>query len=330
MLKAKQVYGENRFNAALFEKRDYTEYKSFTMRASGQDNQQTHMRDSILTSLAEDTDVMYQETEVSVVYVNGLYWGIYNMRERVTPDSIAQFEGWDNPDDITLVEGDLSRMVSVQGSKQSYQQLIDQVAKTDFSRDENVEKLREYVDIENYLDYVAIQIYTANQDLNNVRMYCNTKADGKWRWVLCDLDLSYQVDRNSINSWLTPGGVGTITQQDNTLFIALMENAGIRDYFLTRMGELLATTFSTENVLQKIRERYDILLPEMEMHCQRWGWKLSTWQRYGNNMVNAAETRPAKLIGYFKETLNLPRIRCKSILVRQLPRFMRNSNVESL
>ena len=305
MLKAKQVYGENRFNAALFEKRDYTEYKSFTMRASGQDNQQTHMRDSILTSLAEDTDVMYQETEVSVVYVNGLYWGIYNMRERVTPDSIAQFEGWDNPDDITLVEGDLSRMVSVQGSKQSYQQLIDQVAKTDFSRDENVEKLREYVDIENYLDYVAIQIYTANQDLNNVRMYCNTKADGKWRWVLCDLDLSYQVDRNSINSWLTPGGVGTITQQDNTLFIALMENAGIRDYFLTRMGELLATTFSTENVLQKIRERYDILLPEMEMHCQRWGWKLSTWQRYGNNMVKYAETRPAKLIGYFKETLNL-------------------------
>ena len=305
MLKAKQAYGENHFNAALFEKRDYTEYKSITMRASGQDNMQTHMRDSILTSLAEDTNVMYQETEVSVVYVNGLYWGIYNMRERITPDSIAQFEGWDNPDDITLVEGDLSRMVSVQGSKKDYQQLIAQVEKTDLSLDENVEKLREYVDIENYLDYVAIQIYTANQDLNNVRMYRNAKEDGQWRWILCDLDLSYQIDRNSINSWLTPGGVGTITQQDNTLFIALMKNAGIRDYFLTRMGELLATTFSTENVVQKIRERYDILLPEMEMHCQRWGWKLSTWQRYGSNMVKYAQTRPAKLIGYFEETLKL-------------------------
>ena len=304
-LKAQQEYGDNRFRASLFENRDYTEYKSVVMRASGQDNRQTHMRDSILTSLAEDTSVMYQETEVSVVYVNGEYWGLYNMREHISPQSIAQFEGWDNPDDITLIEGSLDRMFAEQGSKSSFQNLIDNVKELGLASDAYVEKLREYVDIENYLDYVAIQIYIANQDLNNVRGYRNAKADGKWRWILFDTDLSFQVDRNSINSWLTPGGVGTVTAQDNTLFIELMKNDKVRDYFLTRMGELLATTFSTENVLAKIQERYDILLPEMEMHCERWDWSLSSWRNYGNKMVSYARERPAKLIAYFQETLNL-------------------------
>ena len=43
----------------------------------------TRMRDSILTSLAEGTDVLYQETELCVLYINGEYWGHYNMRERI-------------------------------------------------------------------------------------------------------------------------------------------------------------------------------------------------------------------------------------------------------
>src|SRR5699024_4088551 len=92
---ARSQYGDNRFRASLFPNRDYTEYQSFLLRASGQDTAQTFMRDSIITSFAADLDeghVMYQDTALCVVYLNGEYWGCYNMRERVNTISIAQWE----------------------------------------------------------------------------------------------------------------------------------------------------------------------------------------------------------------------------------------------
>lgn len=304
-LRARKKYGEGKFHAALFRNRDYTEYDSLFMRASGEDANQTHMRDSILASLAADTSVYYQETELCAVYVNGRYWGEYNMRERVSPDSIAQFEGWDNPDDIVLLEGSGDKLYANQGSAKSFKSLMAKVRKMDLSKDSNVEKLREYVDVENYLEYVALQMYTANQDLNNVRCYCNPRKGGRWRWVLADLDLSYQVDANSIARWLKSGGVGSITAQDNTLFIRLMKNAKLRDYFLTRMGRLLATSFSAQNVTAKIRARYKLLKSEMALNCRRWGWSTSTWKKYCAAMVKYAQSRPTKLMGYFRKTLKL-------------------------
>lgn len=297
-LRAKSEYGESRFNAALFSNRDYDWCKSFVMRASGQDCTQTHMRDSVLTALAADTSVMYQETEVAVLYVNGKYWGVYNMRERVSKHSIAQFEGWENPDDVEIVEGSGK-------SNADYRQMLKWARSHDLSNDANVEKLRQMVDIENYLDYIALQIYTCNEDLNNTRCYRNPKADGKWRWVLFDLDLSFQIYGDNVKDWLHGDSAGTITGQSNSLFKAMMTNAALKDYFLTRMGSLLATTLSAQSVTEKIQRRYDTLLPEMPANCKRWKWSVDRWKRYGQKLVRYARTRPKALIGYLVDDFKL-------------------------
>ena len=304
-VKAKASYGDSRFRAKLFSKRNYTDYKAFTVRASGQDNKQTHMRDALLTSLADATSVMYQESEVAVAYINGEYWGLYNMRERVTPESIAQFEGWDDPDEVVLLRHSDDTMTAEQGRSTAYKQLMAWVAETDFSTPENLAELEKYVDVDNYLDYVCLQIYISNQDLSNVKCYCNPAQGGRWRWIIYDLDLSYQVDRNSPRDWLIIGGAGTITQQDNTLFVKLMANPQVRDRFLTRFGELLATAFSSESVLARIQERYQKMQPEMPANCERWEWSVGTWTKAGNKIIAFAQDRPGKLITYFTESFQL-------------------------
>ena len=271
-LRAKGRYGETVFDAALFSDRPYTEYKSIFMRASGQDAQRTHLLDSVLTSLAGDTSLLYQETELTVLYVNGEYWGEYNLRERISTECICQFEGWNDPDDVILLEGSGGSLHAVQGSVSGYRSLMSGVRERDFTDDATVELLRQYVDIENYLDYVAFQIYSSNQDLNNVRCYCDPKEDGRWKWILFDLDLSFQVDANSVSRWLTQGGVGSVTSQDNTLFIQLMKNAKVRDWFLRHMGKLLATTLSAENVKACFTEQGKAIYEEMQRTCERWGW----------------------------------------------------------
>ena len=296
-LTAKRATGDTRFRAKLFTNRDYDEVKAVVMRASGQDVEQTKMRDSILTSLAADTSVMYQETELCVVYVNGKYWGEYNMREHIDEHSIAQFEGWEDPDGVQIGEG-------TGKSNRDYSSVIHWAESHNLAKDDNVEKLREMMDIENYLDYVILQIYTNNQDLNNVKFYNSPKEDPRWKWVLFDLDLSYQLDRKNVRDWLGHE-VGTITTQTTTPFRQLMENDKVKDQFLTRFGELLATTLSAENVVNKITERAKLLQPEMARNCKRWGWKTATWERYVKGLISYAKKRPEMVIDDLCSTFHL-------------------------
>lgn len=302
---ARTKYGDNRFHAALFANRDYTEYQSFVLRSSGQDTDKTRMRDSVLTALAKDTSVMYQETEICVLYLDGYYWGQYNIRERVNADSVCQFEGWEGEeDDIDLVKANSN---TKQGSNETFEALLAWVKKTDPTSDSFYATLDKAIDIRNYIEYMAVEIFVGNGDTLNVKRYRNANADGKWRWVLFDLDWAFIVDTNSINRWLTPGGMGTNLYTDNTLFIACMKNPQFRDEFLTYMGQEMATTFSTENVIRLIRERYEILKPLLPEQLERWGQTQESYQEELQFMIDYAETRPLKLLKYFSTTkyLNL-------------------------
>ena len=113
------------------------------------------------------------------------------------------------------------------------------------------------------------------------------------------------MDANSVSRWLTQGGVGSVTSQDNTLFIQLMKNAKVRDWFLRRMGKLLATTLSAENVKACFTEQGKAIYEEMQRTCERWGWSFSSWQKNMNKVLKFAEERPVKLMGYFQKAFKL-------------------------
>ena len=300
---ARGEYGTNRFHARLFSERDYEEYQSFILRCSSEDGPMTRMRDSILTSLAEGTGVFYQKTELCVVYINGQYWGQYNMRERICAASICQYEGWEGQeDDIDLVKGNTTVM---RGSDDSYQAMLAYVKEYGIPDDETLARVGEVIDLDNYIAYHALQIFVGNADTLNVKRYRNANADGKWRWAIYDLDWGFYVDTNSIRRWLDPEGMGAGKRTDNSLFIALMNNPTFYDRFLTFMGDMLATEWVTSKIVDKIETRYYELLPEMPMQFERWGQSQSNFDARVSELVEYARTRPRKLVGYFQETLSL-------------------------
>ena len=295
--------GENTFQASIFSDRPYTEYKSFLLRNSGQDCDKTRMRDSILTALAADSGVYYQETEVCVVYLNGEYYGHYNLREHVNPASICQFEGWEGQeDDIDLVKANVNLF---QGSDETYQELLTWVKNNDTSTEAAYGKIASVIDIDNYIAYMSCQIFTGNTDTLNVKRYRNANDDGLWRWVLYDLDWAFVTDTDSINRWLTPGGMGASKRTDNTLFIACMKNPRFYEEFLTYFGEKMATVFTSRNIYDMTMERYETLLPEMEMHSAKWGPSMDRWVSQLKLFLKYGYERPTKLLGYFQNALNL-------------------------
>lgn len=300
---ARTKYGANRFPIALFSNRDYTEYQSFVLRSSGQDTDKTRMRDSILSALAKDTSVMYQETEICVLYLDGQYWGQYNLRERINPESICQFEGWEGDEDkIDVVKANTNTM---HGSNETFAALLAAVKSADQTTDVFYENLDKAIDIQNYIEYMAVQIFTGNTDTLNVKRYRNANDDGKWRWVLFDFDWAFNTDTNSINRWLTPGGMGANSRTDNSLFIACMNNPRFRDEFLTHMGKEMATTYTAENVVGMIRDRYKILEPLLDDQLKRWDTSWDKYEKQLNYLIDYAEERPMKLLNYFAKSERL-------------------------
>ena len=299
----KRYSGSNRFDAELFTERGYGSYRSFNIRPSGEDGQKTRLRDSILTSLAKGSSVFYQETELCVVYIDGVYWGQYNMREHIDTTSICQFEGWEGmEDDLDLVKANNNVF---QGSNDSFAELLTWVKSNDTTTDSAYEKIGSYIDIRNYIEYMSVEIFTGNTDTLNVKRYRNPKGDGLWRWVLFDLDWAFYTDTDSIARWIKPGGMGNALRTDNTLFIACMKNPRFRDEFLTYFGEQLATTYSTANILSLVDARVKLLEPEMPMQSKKWGPSDSTWRSELRRFTRYAEDRPLKLLKYFQKALNL-------------------------
>ena len=295
--------GLDEFSGRIFTKRDAEAYHSFVLRSSSEDGEKTRMRDSVLATLAENTSVLYQETELCVVYINGAYWGHYNIRERTDAYGICQFEGWQGQEDEIDV---IKRKYDVlRGEGQDFQQLVQWVKEADLSNDSAYETLAAQMDIRNFQEYIALEIFTGNTDTLNVKRYRNRNTDGLWRWALYDLDWAFYTDTDSIRRWLEKGEDEVSNIVDAALFKGCMENAGFREEFLTLLGEKMASDWSSAAVVQKINARYQALLPELPAQGARWGQTEADYLRCLEDLLEYARTRPEKLIGYTRAELNL-------------------------
>jgi len=297
VVSARLTYDEkNRFHASLFSDRDYTEYQSFVLRACGQDGEMSRLRDTVIGQLTADTRVFYQESEICVVYINGEYWGHYDMREKANRFAMAAFEGWEDSYWTSIV---VNHDLVVRGSDQTYAELMEWIAGRQEATDADIAYVETIVDLDNYLDWMCIMIYSANQDVG-LRRYRNTEAaDDRWKWVLFDLDYAFYNDTDSVRRWLDPAGAGAHNVADNRLFVYVMKNPAVRDRFLTRFGQLVTGPWRSENVVAAMQAQYELMLPEMSKHFERWTEiDMDRWQKYVDKLIEYAGTRDEKVIGY--------------------------------
>ncbi len=286
----------NSFAAGLFTDRDYPSYRSFLLRGGGQDNTRALIRDPFIDSLAAATEVMYQESEMCVLYLNGEYYGVYDIRERIGTYSICDFEGWPRTKRMDIVK---SNDLAQYGTNDDYAELLDWIAAHPDATDENIAYVETRIDMDNYIDYMCFMVYSANQDIGT-RRYRSPAADGKWRWIVYDQDFGFYNDTDSITRWLDPEGAGTRKNVENKLFRYVMANSGVRDRYLTRFGELLAGPWAPDEVLAQFDALVGSIRPEMARHGERWPdtLPLKRWEQQIASMRERIAERAGKIIGY--------------------------------
>ena len=320
--RAKSLYGAKTFNAKLFPDRPYTEYKSFVLRNSGNDCMWTRMQDGFQSRLMDATGatVAHQAWKPYAVYLNGVYWGHMNLRERTDRFMLAQHEGLplEEGNNLDLLQGNGSVKY---GSNKAFKAMLKQIkAGNPAKNPEDLQYILDNVDVDNLFEYMAYEMFFGNSDIGNTRFYRFRTEGSKWKWVLYDVDYGlYNSSFDSPKSYTKAKGMGQ-KNINNTIFMKLLSVPEYKDRYLTIYGNLFKK-LTTDFMLGILDELAALIKPEMQLHWARWGEEndpmvLSEvpttvdgayryWEKRVDRLRNVVRLRPTRLWEYTQNAFNL-------------------------
>ena len=274
-LKFSSKYGENELEYRVFDNRDATTYKSLVIRSGSQDSEYSMIRDELATSIMDDYGTVdVQAYKPVILYVNGDYWGIYFLREKVDEDFVQNHYD---------VDGDKSNIIRIDGevkygSRDFYLNLLYFIGNHDMSKKENYEEVKKMLDIENYIDFWIGELYTTNNDIVNLRYFNNTELDdGRIKMIFYDFDFAFYNYHLDYLSWMvSPAGLSTYGY-NNTILRGLMNNNEFRKLFIERLSYNMNNVWTDENVMNRYKELKALIEPEIKRNHKRWGHSIETW-----------------------------------------------------
>ncbi|TYQ15278.1 UNVERIFIED_CONTAM: Fn3 domain-containing protein [Acetivibrio alkalicellulosi] len=316
-LYAREEYGNEFFEYPFFQGRKVWQenhvadaFKTVVLRNSGNDSYSTMFRDAMMQSLVEHTSLDIQAYSPVIVFLNGEYWGIYNIRERFDKHYFASYYGID-PNQLVILENDGELYEGIAEDEEHYRKMIDYITNNSMEDSIHYQYISSLIDIDNYIDYYVSQIFFDNTDWpgNNNRFWRVRKDgfdpdspyghDGRWRWLLFDTDFGFGLypyhggyDNNTlIHATKTDGPQWPNPDWSTLTFRSLLKNENFKNQFINRYADHLNTSFKTETVVKRIHEFKSLLEPEIDEHRLRWPSKPS-WEENVDTLFQFAINRP--------------------------------------
>lgn len=291
-IKLKDKYGPKEICYPFFGDDAVNVFSSFVLRNGGQDYNIAHIRDAFAAMVIKDQmDIDIMDYQPVVCYVNGVYHGIYDMREKIDEDYLANNHGAD-PDNVDLIKAN-SDVKS--GSFDAYEALLNYVSTHDLSNDAYYQKACEYVDIDELINYWLCESFFTNTDTGNIKFWRENKKGEKWRWIFFDVDwclFGSTYDYNIIDNYLDPEGHGVGQGFSTTLYCNLYKNPAFRTRMLEIFSEHLKTTFNTERMLKILDELIAEIDKEMPYYLER--WDIGSYESWQSNVEYLKEIIVAK------------------------------------
>lgn len=293
---ARKDYGKGKMKCDLFSGRcldmngePITAFDRFTLRNGGNDYSGARFRDDLNQELMSGLHLSVQTKAPYILYINGEFWGLYSMQEKLDDHYLASHYGVDK-NNVTIMK----RSSLDKGSEEIAQEYRDFYAwalEADFSEEENYRHFADTVDVDGLIDLFAAQSYICNWDfapnINNWMIWRvnvpdgTPYGDGKWRFMVYDTEYSLglygqsqtQYDFDYLNQMDT----------DNTdlalpvlVFYLTLLNEDFNARFRERYEELIDTVFDPENVMPLI----DRLVGEQQEAFMDTAKRFNLWHSY--------------------------------------------------
>ena len=258
-------------------------FSSFVLRPSGQDWKRAHMRDELCSRLIRGAmECDYMEAQPMALYINGEYWGLYYLREKLNEDYLVHKYNM-TKGQIDIVKWERKTQA---GSRDDYLALCDYCETHDLTVKKHYDYVCSQIDVDSLMDWWIFETYVANDDTGNIRCY-RDRNDGKWHWMLFDLDYAFSLvnyKNNYIKRYML-GSTHGLAKCNNAIPRNLLKNSDFREKFILRYFHHVKTTFAPDRVIAVMDQLSDEIKDEMPRQAERWGEPTVSYWNYNKKTI---------------------------------------------
>ncbi len=293
---AHKRFGQKRFSYEFFPDQcpGVTDYKSLVLRNAGNDFDYLYMRDAIAQlSMGTHVDLDFQAWRPAIVYINGRYHGMLNIRERANENNV--YTHYDGLEDIDLIENWYDLKEGTWDAFRQFQAFYAEHGHT-------MAEYEQWMDCHEFINLMAMNLYFNNVDFpaNNIVMWrprttaSGQEGQGRWRWIAKDCDYIMGIYNQGaadyqILEWLYNTNYDSILNWGNKsgatrLFRRLMEDEDFSRAFTDRCAVYMGTFLSEQGIRTLWDAMYETISYEYPYHRQlvnRW------WPNYADELQQA-------------------------------------------
>ncbi|MEO8150726.1 MAG: CotH kinase family protein [Bacteroidia bacterium] len=284
----------------LFSLKNRDEFQRIIIKAAANDNYpfqngSAHIRDAYVHTLSQLGHLSMDERtyEPCVMYVNGQYWGVYEIREKVDDADFTEYYYKQDEFHVQMLKtwgGTWSEFGGAQ-SQTDWNTLKSFILGNSMAVQSNYDYVDSLFNVKSLVDYFTLNSFVVCKDwLNwNTQWWRGMDPNGdkkKWRYCLWDEDATFghyvnytgvpntgpsadPCDPNTLND---PGGQGHVP-----VLNALMDNPGFKEFYINRYVDLVNSTFNCQFMDHVLDSLIALIDPEMNGQCTRWGGNYNTW-----------------------------------------------------
>ncbi len=276
-IKTKKKYGDKIINYNIF---GQEQHDTLVLRNSGQDLYELLFRDALVHQLAKEIDIDYQDYEPAILFINGEYWGIYNIRRTYDEQYFRtlynlDFESiciYECTDDLYFYSDGNPKLVD------KYKVILDIINNHNVCSDTVYQNIDKLLDIENFTKYGILQMLCGNTDWpsHNVKIYWG--EDLKIRFLLYDSDKASFMNRDIINR-------PTVKDTESQYYLILnflLSNKNYKQYY-NEQEQIIKNVLNDDHIIRIVASCYKKIDKEVKNDILRWN-NMSSWQKWIDNV----------------------------------------------
>jgi gliding motility-associated-like protein len=304
----------------IFPDKTRDNFQRLILKPAASDNysfeQGAHIRDAFIHTLSIRANMKLDErtSRPCVLYLNGNYWGVYEIREKADDHDYTDY--YYNQDKFHLeylkTWGGTWEEYGAPNALNNWNALKNYIATNNMGNPTNFAYVDSLLNWESLCDYFMFNSFVVNQDwLNwNTAWWRGTDPLGdkkKWRYVLWDMDATFghyvnytgipddspNADPCNVENLPNPGGQG----HTEILEKLINENPIVEQYYITRYADLANTYFSCDYLIPLLDSMVNEIAPEMTGQCQKWGGSYNDWQNKVTQLRNFINSRCTAITG---------------------------------
>ncbi|MBN1482374.1 DUF1349 domain-containing protein [candidate division KSB1 bacterium] len=311
-------YGISRLDFPIIPSTENTSFDRLVLRAGFNDawihwldlerELTTYVRDPLVRDVYLNMGHPASNGDFAHLFLNGEYWGLYNISERYDDDFCDTYLGegdWDvvkpGPD------GERNAIEAAEGDLAGWNEFYDWFRQNNLASSSSYEILKSYVDLDSFIDFYILNIFSQNYDWPRHNWYAIRNRDNG-RWIFLPWDSEYAFGSGNRGYTHTLNMWDVIESQSSyplpLLYGKLLNNTLFRNDVAARFFELWTTWLSQDHLLNLLNTRLDQIRTAIPFEAERWGdarspdiYDYDDWLAAGEHMKSFIQNRTAVLMG---------------------------------